>query len=103
SGGKDRARTCRRRHHAKLPSPAAPRQLRAEPFSEQGDGLSNIQSPGNQAADSDCQECALFHSLRISNRPLIKKLNGAIGMSDIEGKVTRVGVSERGQRASFKA
>src|SRR5207244_8751153 len=41
-------------------------------FSEQGDGLSNIQSPGNQAADSDCQECALFHSLRISNRPMIK-------------------------------
>ena len=72
-------------------------------FSEQGDGLSNIQSPGNQAADSDCQECALFHSLRISNRPLIKKLNGAIGMSDIEDKVTRVGVSERGQRARFKA
>jgi hypothetical protein len=29
-------------------------------------------------------------------------LNGANGMSDIEGKVTRVGASERGQRTSFK-
>jgi hypothetical protein len=28
-------------------------------------------------------------------------LNGANGMSDIEGKVTRVGASERGQRMSF--
>jgi hypothetical protein len=28
--------------------------------------------------------------------------NGANGMSDIEGKVTRVGASERGQRTSFK-
>jgi hypothetical protein len=30
------------------------------------------------------------------------KLNGASGMSDIEGKATRVGASERGQRTSFK-
>jgi hypothetical protein len=29
-------------------------------------------------------------------------LNGANGMSDMEGKVTRVGASERGQRTSFK-
>ena len=29
-------------------------------------------------------------------------LNGANGLSDIEGKVTRVGASERGQRTSFK-
>jgi hypothetical protein len=28
--------------------------------------------------------------------------NGADGISDIEGKVTRVGASECGQRASFK-
>src|SRR6266403_5233803 len=28
--------------------------------------------------------------------------NGVNGMSDIEGKVTRVGASERGQRRSFK-
>src|SRR5437899_849677 len=28
--------------------------------------------------------------------------NGANGMSDIEGKVTRAGASERGQRRSFK-
>jgi hypothetical protein len=27
--------------------------------------------------------------------------NGADGISDIEGKVTRVGASERGQRKSF--
>jgi hypothetical protein len=27
--------------------------------------------------------------------------NGADGISDIEGKVTRVGASERGQRTSF--
>ena len=29
------------------------------------------------------------------------KLNGASGLSDIEGKATRVGASERGQRTSF--
>src|SRR6266436_5002586 len=29
-------------------------------------------------------------------------LNGANGMSDMEGKVTRVGASERGQRTSLK-
>jgi hypothetical protein len=29
--------------------------------------------------------------------------NGADGISDIEGKATRVGASERGQRASFKS
>jgi len=28
--------------------------------------------------------------------------NGAEGISDIEGKATRVGASERGQRMSFK-
>jgi hypothetical protein len=31
------------------------------------------------------------------------KLNGANGVSDIEGKVTRVGASEYGQRTSFKS
>jgi hypothetical protein len=30
-------------------------------------------------------------------------MNGAHGISDIEGKATRVGASERGQRTSFKA
>jgi hypothetical protein len=29
------------------------------------------------------------------------RTNGADGISDIEGKATRVGASERGQRASF--
>src|SRR6476659_492307 len=29
--------------------------------------------------------------------------NGAEGISDIEGKATRVGASERGQRTSFKS
>ena len=33
---------------------------------------------------------------------LLEIMNGANGMSDIEGKVTRVGASERGQRTSFK-
>ena len=32
-----------------------------------------------------------------------KSMNGAIGMSDIEGKATRAGASERGKRTSFKA
>jgi hypothetical protein len=32
---------------------------------------------------------------------LLEKLNGANGMSDTEGKVTRVGASEPGQRTSF--
>ena len=31
------------------------------------------------------------------------KLNGADGISDIEGKATGVGASERGQRVSFKS
>jgi len=31
------------------------------------------------------------------------KLNGERGTRDIEGKVTRVGASECGQRASFKS
>jgi hypothetical protein len=31
----------------------------------------------------------------------LHRLNGANGMSDIEGKVTRVGASEHGQRTSF--
>jgi hypothetical protein len=30
-----------------------------------------------------------------------KRMNGAEGMSDMEGKVTRLGASERGQRTSF--
>ena len=30
-------------------------------------------------------------------------VNGVDGISDIEGKATRVGASERGQRTSFKA
>ena len=33
---------------------------------------------------------------------LLEMVNGAEGISDIEGKVTRVGASERGQRVSFK-
>ena len=33
---------------------------------------------------------------------LLEMMNGAEGISDIEGKATRVGASERGQRASFK-
>ena len=32
---------------------------------------------------------------------LLEMMNGANGMSDMEGKMTRVGASERGQRASF--
>ena len=37
-----------------------------------------------------------------SERGQRMSFNGANGMSDIEGKVTRVGASERGQRTSFK-
>jgi hypothetical protein len=36
-----------------------------------------------------------------SERGQRTSFNGANGMSDIEGKMTRVGASERGQRASF--
>jgi hypothetical protein len=32
----------------------------------------------------------------------IRLINGADGISDIEGKATRVGASERGQQTSFK-
>ena len=34
---------------------------------------------------------------------LLEMMNGAEGISDIEGKATRVGASERGQRASFNS
>ena len=34
---------------------------------------------------------------------LLEMMNGAEGISDIEGKATRVGASERGQRTSFKS
>jgi hypothetical protein len=37
-----------------------------------------------------------------SERGQRTSFNGANGMSDIEGKVTRVGASESGQRTSFK-
>jgi hypothetical protein len=33
---------------------------------------------------------------------LLEMMNGAEGICDIEGKATRVGASERGQRMSFK-
>ena len=33
---------------------------------------------------------------------LLEMMNGAEGLSDIEGKATRAGASERGQRMSFK-
>jgi hypothetical protein len=38
-----------------------------------------------------------------SERGQRASFNGADGISDIEGKVTRVGASERGQRASFNS
>src|SRR5213078_2697416 len=48
-----------------------------------------------------------FHDLRLDSwrfvRLPVHRLNGANGMSDMEGKVTRVGASERGQRTSFKS
>src|SRR4029077_1055824 len=50
--------------------------------------------------------CNVKHWLRlVAQRTFVRlplhRLNGANGMSDIEGKVTRVGASERGQRMSF--
>jgi hypothetical protein len=47
-----------------------------------------------------------LHDLRLDSRTFVRlplhRPNGANGMSDIEGKVTRAGASERGQRTSFK-
>jgi hypothetical protein len=47
-----------------------------------------------------------LHDLRLESRTFVRlplhRRNGANGMSDIEGKVTRVEASERGQRTSFK-
>jgi hypothetical protein len=37
----------------------------------------------------------------IAALPHLLDMNGADGNSDIEGRATRVGASERGQRASF--
>jgi len=42
------------------------------------------------------------HGSRMFGRLPLHRPNGANGMSDIEGKVTRVGASERVQRTSFK-
>jgi hypothetical protein len=39
--------------------------------------------------------------ITLSDKLTILKLNGASGMSEIEGKATRVGASEHGQRTSF--
>jgi hypothetical protein len=56
---------------------ASPQQARGNYernlFSKQDDGLGNVQSPGNQAAHSDCQECVPFpqlHNLVVRRRPL---------------------------------
>src|SRR5207249_11961509 len=51
--------------------------------------------------------CNVKHWLRLLAQRRFVRLplhrpNGANGMSDIEGKVTRAGASERGQRRSFK-
>ena len=47
-----------------------------------------------------------LHDLRLDLRTFVRlplhRLNGTNGMSDLEGKVARVGASERGQRKSFK-
>ena len=42
--------------------------------------------------------CHSSHTRRLSD----SSVNGARGMRDIEGKATRVGASECGQRTSFK-
>jgi hypothetical protein len=47
-----------------------------------------------------------LHDLPLESRTFVRlplhRPNGANGVSDIEGKVTRAGASERGQRTSFK-
>jgi len=45
----------------------------------------------------DLEDCG-----KVFTREKAENLNGANGMSDIEGKTTRVGASERRQRTSFK-
>jgi hypothetical protein len=55
--------------------------------------MSEIRCPRQPRHFMNSTIAALRHPLEI--------MNGANGMSDIEGKVTRVGASERGQRASF--
>ena len=46
-----------------------------------------------------------LHDLRLDSRTFVRlplhRPNRANGMSEIEGKVTRAGASERGQRTSF--
>jgi hypothetical protein len=49
--------------------------------------------------DEDLDKLAIW-LCRMTNTSLP---NGANGMSDMEGKVTRVGARERGQRTSFKS
>ena len=72
--------------------------------------VSNARQPMSQSAGSErvsiegtdfrdrrqsCEVAATEYGQR-------RSFNGANGMSDIEGKVMRVGASERGQRTSFK-
>ena len=40
---------------------------------------------------------------RLGTAARCHRANGAAAISDIEGKATRVGASERGQRTSFKS
>src|SRR6266853_1911708 len=58
----------------KAPFPSSPRRnYERNRFSKQDDGLGNVQSPGNQAAHSDRQECVPFpqlHDLVVRRRPL---------------------------------
>ncbi len=47
-----------------------------------------------------------LHDLRLESRTFVRlplhRPNGANGMSDIEGKVTRVGASERGDASNMR-
>ena len=73
-------------------------------FKGQGFAISRTQLPARRATTATsasgrrCWNCK-FRSPVMKTEHL--RENGANGMSDIEGKATRVGASERGQQTSF--
>src|SRR6266436_1047556 len=93
------------------------------PLANGANGMSDIEGKVAREAMSECGQRASFNISQsrgtdplMHHEPLTmhelnrcrgsrvgcEKLNGADGISDIEGKATRVGASERGQRMSFK-
>ena len=73
---------------------------RASEWSDWGERHGRLRREGSGRAQ---RELPRYKKATTSLPPAVNyDYNGAIGKSDIEGKATRVGASERGKRTSFK-